>query len=176
MIKLHLGCGKKHITGYTNIDIRFLPGVDEVDNIKFLKSYSVNSVTEIYACHVLEHFSRWEYKHVLQRWYELLIPSGILKLAVPDFDSICLYYSKTQSLTNVLGLLYGGQDYDENYHKMVFNFGLLNETLSSIGFKHINIYDRNKTEHSNIDDYSAAYLPHLDQNGTLMSLNIIAKK
>ena len=28
----------------------------------------------------------------------------------------------------------------------------------------------------NKDDYSKAYLPHMDKNGTLMSLNIICKK
>jgi hypothetical protein len=36
-MKLHLGCGTKHIEGYTNIDIRYLPGVDEV--IKFMDNF-----------------------------------------------------------------------------------------------------------------------------------------
>lgn len=29
----NLGCRTKHLEGYTNIDIRYLPGVDEVNNI-----------------------------------------------------------------------------------------------------------------------------------------------
>mgnify|MGYP000730920014 CR=1 FL=1 len=48
MIKLHLGCGTKHLEEYTNIDIRYLPGVDEVNNIRFLRNYKENTVDEIY--------------------------------------------------------------------------------------------------------------------------------
>jgi predicted SAM-dependent methyltransferase len=88
MTKLHLGCGSKHIKNYINIDIRYLPGVDEVDNVRFLRKYKNDSVDEIYASHVLEHFSRWEYKNVLKRWFDILKPGGTLRLAVPDFDSI----------------------------------------------------------------------------------------
>ena len=87
-LKLHLGCGTKHIPGFVNIDIRYLPKVDEVNNIKFLRNYKVNSADLIYACHVLEHFSRWDYKNVLRRWYEILKPGGILRLGVPDVSFI----------------------------------------------------------------------------------------
>lgn len=174
MKKLHLGCGTKHLEGYTNIDIRYLPGVDEVNNIRFLRNYKENSVDEIYACHVLEHFGRWEYKDVLKRWFEILKPGGILRLAVPDFESIVLYYNKTKDLKSLIGLLYGGQDYDENYHFITFDKYSLVPELKQIGFT--------KTEYFHPDDYpgddfSKAYLPHMDkENGILMSLNILATK
>lgn len=172
MIKLHLGCGKKHIEGFTNIDIRYLPGVDEVDNIKFLRSYKENSVDEIYACHVLEHFSRWEYIDVLKRWFKILKTNGKLILAVPNFKSICEYYTKTNDLNSLIGLLYGGQDYDENYHYITFDNNSLTTDLKNIGFKEVNCCDINY----GIDDYSKSYLPHMDKNGILMSLNLQAKK
>src|SRR5262245_41178270 len=82
-LKLHLGCGGKHIDGYVNIDSRHVPGVDKIDDIKFLHSFSANSVDVIYACAVLEHFSRWEYMIALKRWYELLKPGGAPRGAVP---------------------------------------------------------------------------------------------
>ena len=176
MIKLHLGCGTKHIDDYINIDVRYLPGVDEVNNIKFLRNYKPNSVDVIYACHVLEHFGRWEYKTVLTRWFELLKPGGILRLAVPNFSSICSYYIKTGDLSPIMGLLYGGQDYDENYHYVTFDYNSLNNDLTQIGFKDIKEYNHKNTEHAHIDDFSKAYLPHLDENGILMSLNIEAVK
>jgi predicted SAM-dependent methyltransferase len=176
MIKLHLGCGTKHINGYTNIDVRYLPGVDEVNNIKFLRNYKKDSVDVIYACHVLEHFSRWEYKIVLSRWFEILKPGGILRLAIPNFSSICSHYVKTGDLNSIMGLLYGGQDYDENYHYVTFDYNSLNNDLTQIGFNNIKEYDHKNTEHAHIDDFSKAYLPHLDKNGILMSLNIEAIK
>jgi trans-aconitate methyltransferase len=176
MKKLHLGCGTKHIDGYVNIDVRYLPGVDEVNNIKFLRNYKPNSVDVIYACHVLEHFSRWEYKTVLTRWFELLKPGGTLRLAVPNFSSLCSYYIKTGDLNPIMGLLYGGQDYNENYHYVTFDYNSLNNDLTQIGFSSISEYNHKNTEHAHIDDFSKAYLPHLDENGILMSLNIEAIK
>ena len=130
MTKLHLGCGTKHIEGFTNIDIRYLPGVDEVNNIRFLRNYKDNSVDLIYACHVLEHFSRWEYKNALTRWYEILKPGGVLRLAVPNFTAIASRYIQTGNLKEVMGLLYGGQDYDENYHFVTFD-------MKNVGSKNI---------------------------------------
>ncbi len=176
MKRLHLGCGTKHIEGFTNIDIRYLPGVDEVNNIRFLRNYKDNSVDLIYACHVLEHFSRWEYKNALTRWYEILKPGGVLRLAVPNFSAIASRYIQTGNLNEVMGLLYGGQDYDENYHYVTFDMNSLNNDLTSIGFKVVREYDHTKTAHADMDDFSQAYLPHLDPNGKLMSLNIEAVK
>lgn len=176
MKKLHLGCGTKHLEGYINIDIRYLPGVDEVNNIKFIRNYENNSIDVIYACHVLEHFGRWEYKTVLSRWYELLKPGGTLRLAVPNFESACKWYNQTGDLKSIMGILYGGQDYNENYHYTAFDFKSLSADLQKIGFSKIYLYDHNDTEHSHIDDFSGAYLPHMDKNGILMSLNIEAIK
>ena len=174
MKKLHLGCGTKHLEGYTNIDIRYLPGVDEVNNIRFLRNYKENSVDEIYACHVLEHFGRWEYKEVLKRWFQILKPGGQLRLAVPNFSAICSYYLAYSDLNSLMGLLYGGQDYDENYHYVTFDYHTLYRDLKEIGFPTIKRWDE-KTY--NGDDFSKAYLPHMDkENGILMSLNILAIK
>jgi predicted SAM-dependent methyltransferase len=175
-IKLHLGSGGKKIDGYKNIDIRYLPGVEEVANVRFLRSYKNGTVNTIYASHVLEHFGRWEYQAVLERWYEVLEEGGILRIAIPNFESICQWYLKTGDLSKIMGLLYGGQDYDENFHYVTFDFNSIERDLKRIGFKEVRIYDREKTEHSQIDDYSAAYLPHGDKNGLLMSLNIEAIK
>lgn len=176
-MKLHLGCGDKHLEGYTNIDIRYLPGVDKIDNIRFLRRYSSNSVKEIYACHVLEHFSRWEYESVLSRWFEILIPGGLLKIAVPDFEAILKTYMNGTKLKTLLGLLYGGQDYDENFHYVIWDFETMKNDLTKVGFDRIEKYDWRDTSHSNIDDFSQCYLPHMNkESGTLMSLNIKAYK
>lgn len=175
-MKLHLGCGTKHLKGFINIDIRYLPGVDEVNNVKFIRNYNSNSIDLIYACHVLEHFSRWDYKNVLTRWYDVLKPNGILRLAVPNFESICKYYQSTKDLKSIMGLLYGGQDYEENYHYVIFDENNLKNDLYDIGFTNVYKYDYNTVEHFDIDDYSKSYLPHFDKNGLLMSLNLEAKK
>ena len=89
-MKLHLGCGTKIIKNYINIDIRENLDCDVVDDIKTLSQFNPSSADEIYACHVLEHFSRHEYITVLKRWYEILKKGGIIKLSVPDLEKVFL--------------------------------------------------------------------------------------
>ena len=176
-MKLHLGCGDKHIDGYINIDCRYLPQVDEIQDVSILRKYKNESIEVIYASHVLEHFSRWDYMSVLNRWYDLLKPNGILRIAVPDFEAIVNHYIKNKDLRVISGLLYGGQDYENNFHHWVWDFETLKKELEQIGFKNIYKYDWTTTDHSKIDDYSQSYLPHLDKkDGMLMSLNVEAVK
>lgn len=177
MGKLHLGCGEKKIEGYINIDIRESVKPDIVDDIGKLNNIQNESMELIYACHVLEHFNRITYKNVLKRWYEVLKPNGVLKVSVPDIESVFSEYSKGTPLKKLLGFLYGGQTYPENFHYIGFDFNTLKSDLEEIGFKGIKLWDWKETDHNHIDDYSQAYLPHMDkENGVLMSLNIMGVK
>jgi trans-aconitate methyltransferase len=176
-MKLHLGCGNKKIDGYINIDIRVDVNPDLIDDISKLNEVKNNSVDVIYACHVLEHFGRHEYMDVLKRWYEVLNDGGILRISVPNFEEVSKYYEETKDLSKLLGFLYGGQNYKQNFHYCAWDFNSLHSSLKSLGFKEVYKYDWKKTEHSNLDDFSQAYLPHMNkENGRLMSLNIEAVK
>jgi ubiquinone/menaquinone biosynthesis C-methylase UbiE len=176
-MKLHLGCGNKRIEGFINIDCRYLPAVDRVENIRFLRSFENDSAELIYASHVLEHFSRWEYKQCLQRWYDILQPGGVARIAIPDFEKICEHYNKFKDLRILSGILYGGQDYVENNHFWCWDFKQIEKDLTDVGFKAVERYNWWETEHAHVDDCSQAYLPHMDKdNGMLMSLNIEAVK
>jgi|694.fasta_scaffold58393_8 predicted SAM-dependent methyltransferase len=176
-IKLHLGCGNKHIDGFINIDIRKVEGVDIVDDVTKLESFSDNTIDLIYVSHVLEHFGRFEYTQILEKWYKLLKPQGTLRIAVPDFEKIVEHYLENKNLFILRGLLYGGQDYAENFHYCTWDFQTLSDDLTNIGFSSIKRYNWQDTEHFFIDDYSQSYLPHMDKkNGKLMSLNIEAIK
>lgn len=178
-MKLHLGCGKKYIPDFKHVDLQSFDHIDcttSVDNLSFAED---DSVELIYASHVLEHFGRHEYKEVLKEWFRVLSPNGVLRIAVPSFDAVVEYYTKKEAnLHLLLGLLVGGQKVGQfDYHKMVFDKKLLTEALHEVGFSVVREYDWKKTEHWDIDDYSQAYLPHMDkEKGMLMSLNLEAVK
>lgn len=195
-MNLHLGCGKRRInlSGWVNVDIDpenepdvvadcFLPVGNELDEYK--------GAEVLYACHILEHCGRHEYKAVLKRWYDLLSPGGTLRLAVPDLEAVFdrhLEHSASlqhgSCLTELLGFLYGGQRNEHDYHKMGWDEATLTRDLLAAGFREVRRYDRDKTEHADVDDLSACYLPHIRdcksmeeyKRGTLMSLNLEAVK
>ena len=176
-MKLHLGCGNKIIADFVNIDI--LPSSDEVvpDNVATLQKIRDESAELIYACHVLEHFGRHEYKNVLKCWHTKLKSGGKIMIAVPDFNAAARWYLENGRLQDILGLISGGQKNEYDFHKVIFDFETLQQDLESIGFTDVALYDCHETSHSHQDDYSQAYLPHMDKDhGTLMSLNITATK
>lgn len=177
MNKLHLGCGKKIIPGWINIDA--IPQYREVyiDDVSILSTIPDMTVDEIYACHVLEHFGRKITHSVLETWFRKLRPGGLIRISVPDIQSVFEKYRQGTPLSVLIGLLYGGQRNEYDYHKIGFDFEMLSSIMTSVGFVDIKRYDWQNVDHSSMDDYSQAYLPHMDkENGTLMSLNLEAKR
>ena len=180
MLKLHLGCGIRHIPGFTHVDIIDAPHVDFHCSVDNLSDFSDGSVDLIYASHVLEHFGRYEVEAVLRRWYRVLKPGGIARIAVPDFAAVVALYAQEglrDGLSGLVGLVCGGQRNQYDFHKIIFDEAFLGCLLEKIGFKDIRRWDWRKTEHAHIDDFSQSYIPHMDkQNGRLMSLNLEATK
>lgn len=176
-MKLHIGCGAKRIPGFLHVDIKPLPGIDYVSDAQTLP-HADGTIDMIYACHVLEHFGRHEYMDVLAEWSRALRPGGLLRLAVPDFAACAALYMEgrlERGLLDILGLISGGQRDRFDFHKMIFDAPFLTGALLGVGFTEVRRWDWRTSEHAAIDDYSQAYLPHLDkQSGRLVSLNLEA--
>jgi len=177
LLKLNLGCGNKKIYGFINIDISPHVNPDILDNIIYLNKFKTQSSDLIFASHVIEHFNYNETKQALYRWYEILKDGGILRLALPDLEKVCAHFLLHHNLKEIRTFLWGGQHNAYDYHKNGWDFQSLKLLLETIGFRNIHRYNWKETEHSYIDDYSQAYLPHMDKvNGILMSLNVEAVK
>jgi predicted SAM-dependent methyltransferase len=176
-MKLHLGCGKRHIPGFVHIDAIDYPHVDHVATIDNLSFIEDNTVDLIYNCHVLEHFKRREMPRVLGEWMRVLKPGGVLRISVPDFAKLADVYQRYRQLDLVIGALFGRQDYLYNIHYNVFDFTSLTKYLEQAGLVNVRCYDWRQTEHADVDDFSQAYIPHMDKkNGTLISLNVECDK
>ena len=179
-MKIHIGCGKRdfgkewhHIDGsnYSHVNSH---------NITVLP-FEDNTVDLIYASHTLEYFDREEVIQVLSEWKRCLKPNGMLRLAVPDFKAMTMLYNKGDiNLESCLGPLYGKWKMDNTttiYHKTVYDFDNLKNVLTEVGFKDIRLWDWKNTCHSDVDDYSQAYIPHMEkQTGVLISLNVESNK
>jgi len=181
-LRLHLGSGKRYLKGYIHIDLSDHAHIDYKQSIDDLKIFEDNSVEEIYASHVFEYFDLEHAKVVLAEWKRVLIQGGILRLAVPDFDSLLKVYEKTSDIEKILGPLFGKWEITKenySYHKVVYNNKLLTSILEEAGYKNITqwawrIVFRDNKEY---DDHSQAYFPHMDkENGIHVSLNLQAQK
>lgn len=179
MKKINLGCGWRNFgKDWIHIDGGDYPHLDSKDIINL--PHENNSIDVIYASHVIEYFDREEILPILNKWKNKLKKGGVLRLAVPNFKAMAkLYVEKNTPLNKFLGPLYGKMKMGDDfiYHRTTYDLEELKLLLDSCGFSDIKCYDWKTTEHSNFDDHSQAYIPHMDKNnGTLISLNVEAIK
>jgi len=130
-MKLNLGAGSQPLDGFTNVDIKD-------GKLAYPLDYADNSVQEIRASHLLEHFAYSETLEVLRDWVRVLAPGGTLKIAVPNFDIICqAYQSPKRTGAPLEGFLFGAQTDENDYHKSMFDWSKLKACLRAAGLVRI---------------------------------------
>ena len=94
-MKINVGSGTKRMDGYINIDIRDLPEVDYVHDLEKPLPYPDNTIDEVYAEDVLEHFSFKKTNNIFKDWVRVLKTGGVITIIVPNVDAhIRMYYNK----------------------------------------------------------------------------------
>ncbi len=134
MLKLNLGCGIFYKPGYVNID-KFEPLIaDQIVDICQLP-YEENSIDEIEASHILEHFDCLQMPYVLSEWFRILKPGGIIFFETPHLVQSVgkVSHAPLVKQLNTLRFLFG-IDIVGNVHKMGFTPTILKKILLSIGF------------------------------------------
>jgi len=132
-MKVNLGCGEDKRDEYVNIDIRREVNPDICIDIRCL-TFPDESVDEVIAYDIIEHFPIKEAKHILGNIYEWLKPGGVLKIRVPDLKMIAERMVRSPEDETFITLIYGGQDYFSNFHQCGFTEPILEKTLREIGF------------------------------------------
>ena len=165
-MKLNIGCGNRHLPGFTRIDNREETKPDMVANALDLRGYQDDSVEIVYASHILEHIPRPKLLDALREWRRVLEPGGIVRIAVPDFRILAeLYLYQAAPLWRVIGPLYGRQDYEGNTHHIAFDYHYLAWHLTEAGFYNIRYWCPVDVLPEGYDDFSLATI-----DGELISL------
>ena len=180
-VRLHLGAGWRRLHGWLQVDSTKYDHIDIVGPVDDLRNFEDESVSEIYASHVLEYFDDKNALATLSEWRRVLRPGGELRLAVPDFRSLVQIYIQTGSLSSILGPLFGRMKSDAGliFHRTVFDRSKLEALLLEAGYSEV--YEYNPVEFlasidPNYDDHSLAFFPHMDQSGVQVSLCLRAIK
>lgn len=154
-LKVHIGCGEIQLLGWVNIDARPLPHVHLVSERLDLDEFSDGSIGEIYLSHVLEHLSFEEVNKFLEKMHHKIAVGGVLRISVPDFESIVtIYLENDRSINSVKYALMGGQDYEFNFHKSVYNHKSLESLLLNAGFTDIENWNTEEAFGADIGDWS----------------------
>lgn len=155
-LKIHLGSGPINLQGWINIDARAYPHVHVVSEGFALKEFSDASISEIYLCHVLEHFSFAEARTLLATLRTKVIEGGIIRIAVPSFDSLVdVYQASNRNIDSIKFALMGGQDYEYNFHKSVYTDAELRSVLADCGYGAIEAWTTLEDFGVDIGDWSS---------------------
>lgn len=149
-MKLNVGCGKRYLDGYKNIDVQANPRNPHApDIIADARAIPLpdGCADEILAIHLFEHFYRWQIPGLLKEWHRLLKPEGLLVLELPNLIKCCqnilaMYSGKPNPLggkdPNQSGMwgLYGDPRYEDEWmcHRWAWSPESLSAVLAENGF------------------------------------------
>lgn len=85
MLKLHIGCGRRHFEGYVNID-KYPTGAADLTAPAHELPYEDATVDAIYTSHMIEHLPPREFAAALVEWHRVLKPGGSLTVRCPNFE------------------------------------------------------------------------------------------
>lgn len=133
-MKLHLGCGKRRFEGWLNCDLHDSDMDMDIRRLPFEN----DSVDEIMAIHVCEHFYVHEILGILQDWYRVLKPGGKMVLELPCLDKVLWHFAQGSPENMTLWPLYGDpsthKDGEPALHKWCWSKDQMRQLLKAVGF------------------------------------------
>lgn len=169
-MKLHIG-GTQTLNGWKLMNIKSADGVDYVGDIQDLSQFANESCEAIYASHVLEHIKRGNLIPTLAGIRRLLTFDGLFLVSVPDLEVLCNLFLQPdltiEQRLHVIGMIYGGQSDEYDYHFIGFNYDLLAHCLKLAGFS-----KTEKVTGFGLFSDMSCFAP----GGTPISLNVVASK
>jgi len=160
-MKIEFGCGENPTKeGFKTCDIRKLPGVDfACPAWKIVDHVGHNSVDEIFSRHFFEHLTFAQGHVVLEQWFTILKPNGIMGMMLPNLE-FHLRQLNTWSALNAKGRqdcragFWGWQhgEFEDTWdtHKSGYTKDMLFELLASKGFVNLTSKRSHKNRHLEI--------------------------
>lgn len=99
---LNIACGNVYIKNKSWINLDIISKDKYVKKINLLKKLPFNNETvdAIYCAHFLEHIPVHKVKDFLKECFRILKKNGVLRLVLPDFESLTKEYLKQVKLKN----------------------------------------------------------------------------
>jgi predicted SAM-dependent methyltransferase len=89
---LNLGCGSRFHPCWDNLDFQSTATAVRAHDLRKGIPYPDAAFDVVYHSHVLEHFPKQDAPRFLRECYRVLKPGGVIRVAVPDLESIARLY------------------------------------------------------------------------------------
>lgn len=134
---MNIGCGRDIRHDCMNFDVRPMVGIDVVGDIRNLP-FKDRSIQNCFCIDVLEHLPRAEFFGAIDQLCQ--ITGGFIHIKTLAIDHIIhLYNSGQKDIDSIITLLYGGQDYPENFHGCAYPSWLIVAQVCQNGFRLIDV-------------------------------------
>ncbi len=166
MLKLNLACGTCKLEGYLNVDVNPEMNPDFVLDVAGILPWKDNEVDEIIFFHAIEHIEAKYHPLILDEFWRILKPEGILILGYPEF-SICAKYW----LDNYCGkrefwaaCIFGRQCDPKDFHVSLMHTPSLKEILRQCGFKMlVAVEETSNPQYTVLKGFKGAKLPSYEE-------------
>lgn len=163
-VKIHLGCGPRVFNGWINTDSNDrYPGILYVNLLRKLP-FPDNFAQYVFSEHGYEHLSYKEGSLLLHETYRVLRPSGVFRLAVPDFDFfIGLYTDREKHAAFIQKYCRSFKQegppganaiinsvFMEHGHRYMYDFQELKDQLEVAGFQNVKKMEPGKSDHDDL--------------------------
>ena len=140
--KLHIGCGRSAIAGWTNVDQFALPGVDRVLNVG--EGLPFEDVSFLYAEHFLEHLPLQEGLAFLRACRRVLSPGGVIRVSTPNLDWVMLTHYRPEGWSTdaraIEDCLNTNRAFRGWGHQFLYNRQTLGLALTTAGFRDVSFH------------------------------------
>lgn len=149
---MHFGCGDRILSGWMNLDVWTKPSISHVVDLRGPLPLADEVCRLIFSEQTLEHFEMMEIERILQEFYRVLRPGGLLRIVVPDAEQYVQAYARRdlawfQAVEGewLTGLQSGPPTrakglshlFLDHYHRVALDFETLGILLRRTGFSHV---------------------------------------
>ena len=150
--RLEIGPRDLPLEGYDHLDIHPGPHIEHVADATELP-FDDESLTEIFACHIIEHIPWYRTEATLREWFRVLRPGGFVEIWTNDFEQLCRRYLRKRpfpraanefrdlnpdgNVTRWANIKIFWRDHlgrQEEWHRALFDYDYFAHLLASVGF------------------------------------------
>lgn len=151
-VRLHLGCGRRVMPEWTNVDCFAAEGIAFECDFRDALPFADGAVQMLYTEHVLEHLEEENALALLRECHRVMAPGAVIRLGIPDLEIFIRAYLSGDSefFRHASGIGSPSRPLDTparvinqmarmgGHHRFAWDFETMKSAFESAGFTQVN--------------------------------------